>query len=76
MEQELERREVEDSLASTNKSFVCPVSNDLMKDPAKAADDCTYQRASIEERVRREQAGGRTPKSPSTRPTCPWQTPA
>ena len=64
VEQELERREVEKALEETNKSFVCPVSQALMKDPVVAADGYTYERASIEEWIR--QAGGRTPKSPST----------
>ena len=64
VEQELKRREVEKALEETNDLFVCPVSQALMKDPVVAADGYTYERASIEEWIR--QAGGRTPKSPST----------
>ena len=32
MDEELERRKVEDAVAATKTSFVCPVSNDLMRD--------------------------------------------
>jgi hypothetical protein len=66
VEQELKRREAEKAVEETNKSFVCPMSHVLMTDPVNAADGYTYERASIEEWIRHEQAGGRTPRSPST----------
>ena len=54
------------AVEETNKSFVCPMGHVLMGDPVVAADGYTYERASIEEWIRREQAGGRTARSPST----------
>jgi len=66
VEKELEQREAGDAVAATNNFFVCPVSQALMKDPVNAADGYIYERASIKKWIRREQAGGRAPRSPST----------
>ena len=60
------RRAAVKAVEETNKSFVCPMSHVLMGDPVVAADGYTYERASIEEWIQREQAGGRTARSPST----------
>ena len=66
VETELERSVSVKAVEETNNSFVCPMSRVLMRDPVVAADGDKYQRASIEEQIWPEQAGGRTPRSPSS----------
>ena len=63
---EVERRLAAKAIEETNKSYVCPLSHVLMRDPVQAADGYTYERAIIEEWIRRKQAEGSTARSPST----------
>ena len=62
---ELGRRAAVKAVEETNKSFVCPLSHVLMRDPFVAIDGYSCERASIDERIRLEQAGSRTPRCPS-----------
>mmetsp|Transcript_98239 Transcript_98239/g.143827 ORF Transcript_98239/g.143827 Transcript_98239/m.143827 type:complete len:282 (-) Transcript_98239:446-1291(-) len=66
MEKKLQRQ-AEERVATKNKSFVCPISFDLMKDPVVASDGFTYERGKIEEWIQRHDSPGnsRLPFHPS-----------
>lgn len=64
VDDEMERRDVENFVASENPAFVCPVSHALMKDPVLARDGYSYERASIERWI--QEYSGDVLRSPST----------
>ncbi len=64
LEHALVRRAVESDVVAKNKTYMCPIGHDLMREPVVAVDVHTYERRNIERHF--SMKAGETLRSPMT----------